>query len=112
MHPADGGAGVDDAVKFNPQGGTVTFHVIGDGRVLYETDVVRRDQLITFDVDLTGVRDLHPQDEQTRCTADHGRLLGIGGVSQKRHLQGRPINENAARDWVRANTDRQSLIAA
>ncbi|WP_300079699.1 NPCBM/NEW2 domain-containing protein [Propioniciclava sp.] len=107
-----GGAGVDDAVKFNPQGGTVTFHVIGDGRVLYETDVVRRDQLITFDVDLTGVRDLHPQDEQTHCTADHGRLLGIGGVSQKRHVQGRPINENAARDWVRANTDRQSLIAA
>ena len=60
----------------------------------------------------SGDSQQHPQDEQTHCTADHGRLLGIGGVSQKRHQQGRPINENAARDWVRANTDRQSLIAA
>lgn len=53
-----GAAGIDDAVKFNDGGGTVTFHVEGDGRTLWQSDIVRRDQLVSFDVDVRGVRDL------------------------------------------------------
>lgn len=53
-----GGAGIDDAVKFDAQGGTVTFRIVGDGRVLFETGVVRRDERVEFDVDVAGVHDL------------------------------------------------------
>lgn len=53
-----GGAGIDDAALFTDQGATVTFHVIGDGRTLFETGVIGRNELVTFDVDTTGVRDL------------------------------------------------------
>lgn len=53
-----GAAGIDDAARFTDQGATVTFHVIGDGKVLFGTGLVGRDELVTFDVDTTGVRDL------------------------------------------------------
>lgn len=53
-----GGAGIDDAVGFNDQGATVTFQVIGDGDVLFETGVKRRGELVNFDLDVSGVRDL------------------------------------------------------
>ena len=61
-----GAAGIDDAVKWDPAGATVTFHVVGDGQTLFETDVVVRDQLVDLDIDITGVRDLR-------------LLVGIGG---------------------------------
>lgn len=51
-------AGIDDAVKFGPEGATVTYTILGDGKVLWQTDVVRRDELQKFSVDVTGVRDL------------------------------------------------------
>lgn len=53
-----GGAGIDDAVGFDPQGATVTYHVYGDGELLWETGVMRRAELATFELDVTGVRDL------------------------------------------------------
>lgn len=53
-----GAAGIDDAVQWDPVGATVTFHIHGDGESLFETDVVHRNQLVEFDVDVTGVRDL------------------------------------------------------
>lgn len=49
--------GIDDAVRnVGPEGGTSTFQVIGDGRVLYDSGVLTRDDLGQVDVDLTGVR--------------------------------------------------------
>lgn len=51
-------AAIDDAVKWEPQGATVTFQVVGDGEVLWQTGVVRRDQLQSFTLDVSGVRDL------------------------------------------------------
>jgi len=50
-------AGIDDAVRdVGPEGGTATFQVIGDGRVLFDSGVVTRDVTRRFDVDLTGVQ--------------------------------------------------------
>ncbi|MGW1341224.1 NPCBM/NEW2 domain-containing protein [Kribbella sp. NPDC002412] len=49
--------GIDDAVRnVGPEGGTATFQVIGDGKVLYDSGVVDRDNPKSIDVDLTGVR--------------------------------------------------------
>ncbi|MFG1628453.1 NPCBM/NEW2 domain-containing protein [Kribbella sp. NPDC049227] len=49
--------GIDDAVRnVGPEGGTATFQVIGDGKVLYDSGVVDRDHPKPVDVDLTGVR--------------------------------------------------------
>ncbi|MFG1817441.1 NPCBM/NEW2 domain-containing protein [Kribbella sp. NPDC049174] len=52
-----GTVGIDDAVRnVGPEGGTATFQVIGDGKVLYDSGVVDRDRPKPVDVDLTGVR--------------------------------------------------------
>jgi alpha-galactosidase len=49
--------GIDDAVRnVGPEGGTSTFQVVGDGRVLFDSGVVTRDAVQQVDVDLTGVR--------------------------------------------------------
>jgi alpha-galactosidase len=49
--------GIDDAVRnVGPEGGTSTFQVIGDGRVLFDSGVLTRDGIRQVDVDLTGVR--------------------------------------------------------
>ena len=49
--------GIDDAVRnVGPEGGTSTFQVVGDGKVLYDSGVVDRDHPKPVDVDLTGVR--------------------------------------------------------
>ncbi|MDX3099129.1 NPCBM/NEW2 domain-containing protein [Streptomyces sp. ME19-03-3] len=49
--------GIDDAVRnVGPEGGTSTFQVIGDGKVLFDSGVVTRDDIRQADVDLTGVR--------------------------------------------------------
>ncbi|MGW1721493.1 NPCBM/NEW2 domain-containing protein [Streptomyces sp. NPDC002306] len=49
--------GIDDAVRnVGPEGGTSTFQVIGDGKVLFDSGVVNRDAVHQADVDLTGVR--------------------------------------------------------
>jgi alpha-galactosidase len=49
--------GIDDAVRnVGPEGGTSTFQVIGDGRILFDSGVLTRDVTRPFDVDLTGVR--------------------------------------------------------
>ncbi|MFI2297804.1 NPCBM/NEW2 domain-containing protein [Actinacidiphila glaucinigra] len=49
--------GIDDAVRnVGPEGGTSTFQVIGDGKVLFDSGVLTRDDTRQADVDLTGVR--------------------------------------------------------
>ncbi|MEV6375746.1 NPCBM/NEW2 domain-containing protein [Micromonospora musae] len=49
--------GIDDAVNnVGPDGGTSTFQVVGDGKVLYDSGVVTRDAVHQVDVNLTGVR--------------------------------------------------------
>ncbi|MEV4625908.1 NPCBM/NEW2 domain-containing protein [Micromonospora sp. NPDC049523] len=49
--------GLDDAVRnVGPDGATSTFQVVGDGRVLFDSGVLTRDDLRQVDVDLTGVR--------------------------------------------------------
>lgn len=49
--------GIDDAVRnVGPEGGTSTFQVIGDGKVLFDSGVIDRDHPKPVDVDLTGVR--------------------------------------------------------
>ncbi|WP_432132610.1 NPCBM/NEW2 domain-containing protein [Streptomyces tendae] len=49
--------GIDDAVRdVGPEGGTSTFQVIGDGRVLFDSGVLSRDDVRAADIDLTGVR--------------------------------------------------------
>jgi alpha-galactosidase len=46
--------GVDDAVKFDPQGGTVVFQVSGDGKKLYDSGIVNRTATRNISVDTTG----------------------------------------------------------
>jgi alpha-galactosidase len=54
-----GAVGIDDAVKnVGPEGGTSTFSIVGDGRTLFSSGTVARDETVPFDVDLTGVHDL------------------------------------------------------
>ncbi|MEU9291912.1 NPCBM/NEW2 domain-containing protein [Streptomyces sp. NPDC048275] len=49
--------GIDDAVRnVGPEGGTSTFQVIGDGKVLFDSGVLTRDDVREADIDLTGVR--------------------------------------------------------
>ncbi|MET9042430.1 NPCBM/NEW2 domain-containing protein [Streptomyces sp. NPDC004362] len=49
--------GIDDAVRnVGPEGGTSTFQVIGDGKVLFDSGVLTRDDVRQADIDLTGVR--------------------------------------------------------
>ncbi|WP_203711588.1 NPCBM/NEW2 domain-containing protein [Asanoa siamensis] len=49
--------GIDDAVRdVGPEGATSTFQVVGDGRVLFDSGVLTRDDVRQVDVDLTGVR--------------------------------------------------------
>jgi alpha-galactosidase len=54
-------AGIDDAVNFDPQGGTATFTVLGDGQPTWNSGVVDRTAPKSFDVDLTGVQVLSLQ---------------------------------------------------
>ncbi|MEU4194936.1 NPCBM/NEW2 domain-containing protein [Kribbella sp. NPDC026611] len=52
-----GVAGIDDVVSnVGPEGGTSTFQVVGDGKVLFDSGTVDRFTPKPFDVDLTGVR--------------------------------------------------------
>ncbi len=52
-----GTVGIDDVVSnVGPEGGTSTFQVVGDGKVLYDSGVVDRFTPKQVDVDLTGVR--------------------------------------------------------
>ncbi|WP_141202837.1 NPCBM/NEW2 domain-containing protein [Streptomyces griseorubiginosus] len=49
--------GIDDAVRnVGPEGGTSTFQVLGDGKVLFDSGVLDRDGTRQADIDLTGVR--------------------------------------------------------
>ncbi|MEU8301611.1 NPCBM/NEW2 domain-containing protein [Micromonospora sp. NPDC048909] len=49
--------GLDDAVRnVGPEGATSTFQVIGDGRVLFDSGVLTREDIRQVDVDLSGVR--------------------------------------------------------
>ncbi|WP_432196542.1 NPCBM/NEW2 domain-containing protein [Streptomyces sp. bgisy027] len=49
--------GIDDAVRnVGPEGGTSAFQVIGDGRVLFDSGVLGRDDVREADIDLSGVR--------------------------------------------------------
>ncbi|MFC3505282.1 NPCBM/NEW2 domain-containing protein [Micromonospora krabiensis] len=49
--------GIDDAVNnVGPEGGTATFQVVGDGKVLFDSGVVTREATRAVDVDLSGVR--------------------------------------------------------
>ncbi|MFI7606319.1 NPCBM/NEW2 domain-containing protein [Micromonospora sp. NPDC049366] len=49
--------GIDDAVNnVGPEGGTATFQVVGDGKVLFDSGVVTREATRPVDVDLSGVR--------------------------------------------------------
>ncbi|MFK3980050.1 NPCBM/NEW2 domain-containing protein [Micromonospora sp. NPDC050397] len=49
--------GLDDAVRnVGPEGATSTFQVVGDGRVLFDSGVLTRDDIRQVDVDLAGVR--------------------------------------------------------
>lgn len=52
-----GTVGIDDVVgNVGPDGGTSTFQVVGDGKVLFDSGVVDRFSPKPFDVDLTNVR--------------------------------------------------------
>ncbi|MEV5964006.1 NPCBM/NEW2 domain-containing protein [Kribbella sp. NPDC051952] len=52
-----GTVGIDDVVSnVGPDGGTSTFQVVGDGKVLFDSGVVDRFTPKQVDVDLTGVR--------------------------------------------------------
>ncbi|MFJ5264823.1 NPCBM/NEW2 domain-containing protein [Streptomyces sp. NPDC088387] len=49
--------GIDDAVRdVGPEGGTSTFQIVGDGKVLFDSGVLGRDDARQADVDVTGVR--------------------------------------------------------
>jgi alpha-galactosidase len=56
-----GTVGIDDAVNFDPSGGTATFTVAGDGQSKWDSGVVDRTAPKSFDVDLTGVQVLSLQ---------------------------------------------------
>ncbi len=48
--------GIDDAVRFDPTGGTAVFQVLADGHKLYDSGLVTRDATQHFSVDLTGAK--------------------------------------------------------
>ncbi len=52
-----GTVGIDDVVSnVGPDGGTSTFQIVGDGKVLFDSGTVDRFTPKPFDVDLTNVR--------------------------------------------------------
>jgi alpha-galactosidase len=51
-----GTVGIDDAVNFDPQGGTATFTVRANGQDRYDSGVVHRTATHQFSVDLTGAQ--------------------------------------------------------
>ena len=54
-----GAVGIDDVVdNVGPEGGTATFSLIADGKTVWESGTVTRGQAVSFDVDLTGAREL------------------------------------------------------
>jgi alpha-galactosidase len=54
-----GTVGIDDVVdNVGPEGGTATFSLIADGKTVWESGTVTRGQAVSFDVDLTGAREL------------------------------------------------------
>ncbi|MDN4599159.1 NPCBM/NEW2 domain-containing protein [Leifsonia virtsii] len=54
-----GAAGIDDVVNnVGPEGGTATFSLVADGRTVWESGTVSRGTAVSFDVDLTGAREL------------------------------------------------------
>jgi alpha-galactosidase len=50
--------GIDDAVNFDPSGGTATFTISGDGKTLYDSDVVDRTATRSVDIGVAGVQQL------------------------------------------------------
>jgi alpha-galactosidase len=49
--------GLDDAVRnVGPEGATAGFTIIGDGGTLFDSGTLSRDDVVSVDVDLTGVR--------------------------------------------------------
>ncbi|MFD0592490.1 NPCBM/NEW2 domain-containing protein [Catellatospora coxensis] len=49
--------GLDDAVRnVGPEGATSTFQVVGDGRTLFDSGLLTRDDTRQITIDLTGVR--------------------------------------------------------
>lgn len=48
--------GIDDAVRFDPTGGTAVFQVVADGHTLYDSGVVTRTVSQHFSVNLTGTK--------------------------------------------------------
>jgi alpha-galactosidase len=51
--------GIDDVVdNVGPDGGTATFSLIADGKTVWESGTVTRGNAVSFDVDLTGAREL------------------------------------------------------
>lgn len=54
-----GAVGIDDAVNnVGPEGGTVTFSIVADGKTVWDSGVVSRGTAVPFDVDITSARDL------------------------------------------------------
>ena len=54
-----GTVGIDDVVdNVGPEGGTATFSLIADGKTVWESGTVTRGRAVSFDVDLTGAREL------------------------------------------------------
>lgn len=48
--------GIDDAVKWDPSGGTATFEVVADGNTVWESGLVTRGPARTFHADVTGAQ--------------------------------------------------------
>ena len=54
-----GTVGIDDVVNnVGPEGGTATFSLVADGTTVWDSGVVTRGHAVTFDVNLTGAREL------------------------------------------------------
>lgn len=54
-----GTVGIDDVVNnVGPEGGTATFSLIADGKTVWDSGVVTRGNAVSFDVNLTGAREL------------------------------------------------------
>ncbi|KQR50787.1 alpha-galactosidase [Leifsonia sp. Leaf336] len=54
-----GAVGIDDVVdNVGPEGGTATFSLVADGKTVWDSGVVARGTAVSFDVDLSGAREL------------------------------------------------------
>jgi alpha-galactosidase len=54
-----GTVGIDDVVNnVGPEGGTASFSIVADGKTLWDSGTVVRGTAVTFNVDLSGARDL------------------------------------------------------